>query len=193
MDWISCAERLPDEGTYVLGWNGSFHLVKIEKGITEEQREKMKAGQIEDSEESGWCKAHGWFTIKRSEIRAPLNILRAASDEKIFRQAKQKSARRVYPLRRIFVTNDGKDSIDSSCEEFLEVPIIKSCDVWGNNLVPYSWRECNGNEIFGQKILYWMPLPPPPIPDYEKKRKEADEAIKPVSAMNGSEADGDEV
>ena len=123
MDWISCAERLPDEGTYVLGWNGSFHLVKIEKGITEEQREKMKAGQIEDSEESGWCKAHGWFTIKRSEI-------------------------------------------------------IKSCDVWGNNLVPYSWRECNGNEIFGQKILYWMPLPPPPIPDYEKKRKEADEAIK---------------
>ena len=62
-------------------------------------------------------------------LREPLNILRAASDEKIFRQSKQKSACRVYPLRRIFVTNDGKDSIDSSCEEFLEVPYIDTIEV----------------------------------------------------------------
>ncbi|MBR6782365.1 MAG: hypothetical protein IKM33_04125, partial [Clostridia bacterium] len=46
----------------------------------------------------------------------------AASDEKIFRQSKQKAARIVDPIRRIFVTNDGKDSVDSLCEGFLEVP-----------------------------------------------------------------------
>ena len=57
-------------------------------------------------------------------LRGSLNILRAASGEKIFRQSKQKFARRVHPLRRIFVTNDGKDSADSSSEEFLEVPLI---------------------------------------------------------------------
>ena len=56
----------------------------------------------------------------------PLNILREASGEKIFCQSKQKTARRVHPLRRIFVTNDGKDSADSSCEEFLEVPKYES-------------------------------------------------------------------
>ncbi|MBR6782160.1 MAG: hypothetical protein IKM33_03065, partial [Clostridia bacterium] len=44
------------------------------------------------------------------------------SDEKIFRQSKQKAARIVDPIRRIFVTNDGKDSVDSLCEGFLEVP-----------------------------------------------------------------------
>ena len=70
---------------------------------------------------------------KRRKIlfRASLNILRAASDEKIFRQAKQKSARRVHPLRRVFVKrpqgrDDGKDSVDSPCDEFLEVPLIIS-------------------------------------------------------------------
>ncbi|MBR6781940.1 MAG: hypothetical protein IKM33_01920, partial [Clostridia bacterium] len=46
-------------------------------------------------------------------IWAPLITHRAASDEKIFRQSKQKAARIVDPIRRIFVTNDGKDSVDS--------------------------------------------------------------------------------
>ena len=43
---------------------------------------------------------------------------RAGSGENIFRQSKQKSARIVDPMRRIFVTNDGKDSADSPCEGF---------------------------------------------------------------------------
>ena len=59
-------------------------------------------------------------------FREPLNIQRAESGEKIFRQTQQKSARRVYPLRRFFVKYDGKDSADSSCDEFLEVPFILS-------------------------------------------------------------------
>ena len=64
-----------------------------------------------------------------SFFREPLNIQRAESDEKIFRQTKQKSARRVYPLRRVFGEAptpwaSGKDSADSLRDEFLEVPFI---------------------------------------------------------------------
>ena len=62
--------------------------------------------------------------ISRNKSRASLNIQRAVSGEKIFRQSKQKSARIVHPIRRIFVTNDGKDAADSPCDEFLEPPII---------------------------------------------------------------------
>ena len=58
------------------------------------------------------------FTI----LWGPLNILRARIGEKIFRQSKQNFARIVNPLRRNFVTNDGKDSVDSMCAEFLEIP-----------------------------------------------------------------------
>ena len=58
-----------------------------------------------------------------NDSRGPLNIRRAESDEKIFRQSKQNSARVVDPTRRDFVTNDGKNSDDSLCVEFLEVPL----------------------------------------------------------------------
>ena len=71
-------------------------------------------------------------------LREPLNILRAVRAEQArWREdfssarpagAKQKIARRVYPLRRIFVTiseqsSGGKDSVDSPCGEFLEAPL----------------------------------------------------------------------
>ena len=63
--------------------------------------------------------------------RVSLNIRRAEACEKIFRQSKQKSARIVDPIRRIFVTisersSGGKDSVKISCDEFLEVPICTS-------------------------------------------------------------------
>ena len=61
-------------------------------------------------------------TSERSIRRASLITQRAASGEKIFRQSKQKTARIVDPMRRFFVTNDGKDSVDSLCGEFLEMP-----------------------------------------------------------------------
>ena len=78
--------------------------------------------------------------ISSLNYRASLNIRRAEACEKIFRQSKQKSARIVDPIRRIFVTNDGKDSVKISCDEFLEVPYplpsyknhcpdVKSCSV----------------------------------------------------------------
>ena len=48
---------------------------------------------------------------------------REASGEEFFRQSKQKFARIVDPMRRIFVTNDGKSTADSSDAPFLEVTI----------------------------------------------------------------------
>ena len=67
---------------------------------------------------SGGC----WF-------RGPQNILRVRSDEKIFRQMQQNSARVVYPTRRDFREAptpwaNGKDSVDFPCDEFLEIPLI---------------------------------------------------------------------
>ena len=55
-------------------------------------------------------------------FRASLNIRRAEAREKIFRQMKQDSARVVDPTRRNFVKYDGKDSVEISCDEFLEMP-----------------------------------------------------------------------
>jgi hypothetical protein len=56
--------------------------------------------------------------------RGPLNIQRTEGGEKIFRQTQQKSARVVDPTRRFFVKYDGKDSVDTLYDEFLEIPII---------------------------------------------------------------------
>ena len=58
--------------------------------------------------------------------------------EIIFCQSKQKSARIVDPIRRIFVTNDGKDSADSLCGEFLEMP----------------YKKCGCREVFPSTLLY---------------------------------------
>ena len=51
----------------------------------------------------------------REELREDFSSARPAG-------AKQNSARVVSPTRKNFVTNDGKNSVDSSCDEFLEVP-----------------------------------------------------------------------
>jgi len=54
--------------------------------------------------------------------RASLNTQRAARCEGFFRQTKQKSARIVDPMRKNFVTYDGKSTVISACDEFLEMP-----------------------------------------------------------------------
>ncbi len=51
-----------------------------------------------------------------------MGIQRAANGEGFFRQTKQKSARIVVPMRRNFVTHDGKSTVVSLCDEFLEMP-----------------------------------------------------------------------
>ena len=37
--------------------------------------------------------------------------------------------------------------------------IYESCDVHGNNLVPYSWKEFGPSNYFGQEVDIWAPLP----------------------------------
>ena len=62
------------------------------------------------------------YCIRKKIFRQYRTILMVRLRRQIFRQSKQKSARIVHPIRRIFVTNDGKDSADSPCDEFLEPP-----------------------------------------------------------------------
>ena len=110
-EWISVEERLPEEGKYVIVWVGSAQVARIEKGITEEERQKMKNGEIEDRIEYGWSQSTGFMPLKRSDL-------------------------------------------------------YKSCDVFGNNLVPYCWKANGGPmEWFGQNVTRWMPLPEPPKGD----------------------------
>ena len=67
-EWISVDERLPEEGKYVIVWVGSVQVAKIEKGITEEERQKMKNGEVEDRIEYGWSQSTGCMPLKRSNL-----------------------------------------------------------------------------------------------------------------------------
>lgn len=67
-EWISVDERLPKEGEYVIVWVGSVQVARIEKGITEEERQKMKNGEVEDRIEYGWSRSTGCIPLKRSNL-----------------------------------------------------------------------------------------------------------------------------
>ena len=67
-EWISVEERLPEEGKYVIVWVGSVQVARIEKGITEEERQKMKNGEVEDRIEYGWSQSTGFMPLKRSNL-----------------------------------------------------------------------------------------------------------------------------
>ena len=106
--WISVKDRLPVENECVLIWCGGYHVAKIEKGITEEERELMKCGKLPDPTETMWSASTGYVQKKRSDI-------------------------------------------------------FKSCDVFGNNKVPYCWYANGGPMRWrGQDVTLWRPLPEPP-------------------------------
>ena len=46
--WISTEVELPPEGQAVLVWDGSLHIAELTRGITQETREKMRCGEIDD-------------------------------------------------------------------------------------------------------------------------------------------------
>lgn len=107
-EWISVEERLPEENEVVLIWVGNVQVARIVKGITEEEREKMKSGELPNPIEICWSLSTGCVEMRRNEQ-------------------------------------------------------YRSCDVFGNNLVPYSWKAAGGPmEWFGQNVSHWMPLPEPP-------------------------------
>ena len=66
-EWISVDDRLPEENEYVMIWDGEWQVAKIEKGISEKERELMKNGEINDPVEIGWNATDGYFKLKRSE------------------------------------------------------------------------------------------------------------------------------
>ena len=53
-EWISVKDRLPEENEYVMIWCGECQIARIEKGISEEQRNAMKRGELDDPCETGW-------------------------------------------------------------------------------------------------------------------------------------------
>ena len=93
----------------------------------------------------------------RNKYRASLNIRRAKDREKIFRQMKQNSACVVHPTRRVFVKrpqgrDDGKDSADSPCDKFLEVPVSKS----RNQRVSFGNSKRRDPHDNGARLFAWI-------------------------------------
>ena len=72
--WIPTCWYLPPDGVPVLIWDGRFHVAKIRRGISEETREAMKSGKIEDPEEAYWSASTGYVTHKRSEIYTSADV-----------------------------------------------------------------------------------------------------------------------
>lgn len=66
--WIPVNERLPKENEYVLIWCGSVQVARIEKGISEKEREAMRRGELPDPVIRGWSLADGWKGTKRSSV-----------------------------------------------------------------------------------------------------------------------------
>ena len=66
-EWILVKDKLPEENEYVMIWCGECQIARIEKGISEEQRNAMKRGDLDDPCEIGWTSSSGYFTLKRSE------------------------------------------------------------------------------------------------------------------------------
>ena len=72
MEWISVEDRLPDENEHVLILMGSeIEVATIKKGISQEERRKMKSGELPDNEEFGYIPGRPVFTVKRSEAIKP--------------------------------------------------------------------------------------------------------------------------
>ena len=67
IEWISVEEMLTEDGENVLIWVGKVESARIEKGISEEEREKMKNGELEDPIEYGWSESDGLKAYKRSQ------------------------------------------------------------------------------------------------------------------------------
>lgn len=65
-EWISVEDRLPNEGEYVLIFTGSIHVAEIKKGISEEERKRMRNGEISDPKLLMWTLSEGNHYVPRS-------------------------------------------------------------------------------------------------------------------------------
>ena len=67
-EWIPTSERLPKNGQRVIAWSGLVLIVTFIEGISQETREKMERGEIENPTEEVWCLADGTQKIPRSKL-----------------------------------------------------------------------------------------------------------------------------
>jgi hypothetical protein len=78
-EWISCADRLPEDKQRVLIYypnkrctynNIGDHssVAWFIKGISEKERELMKQGKLKNLTSEGWCASQGWTKHKRSDV-----------------------------------------------------------------------------------------------------------------------------
>lgn len=68
--WIPVSEELPIDGSLVIACRpyGEITIVNFMKGISQEDRTKMKNGEIDDPSEETWCLSEGYRKIKRSDL-----------------------------------------------------------------------------------------------------------------------------
>lgn len=68
--WISVTEALPTDGSLVIACSpyGGITIVYFRKGISQEDRTKMKNGEIDDPSEEAWCLSEGYSKSKRSDL-----------------------------------------------------------------------------------------------------------------------------
>lgn len=65
--WRRTRDELPEDGQIVLIFDGSINVAKFERGISIEEREKMKRGEIENPTHTAWTLSDGCFEVKRSD------------------------------------------------------------------------------------------------------------------------------
>ena len=71
MKWISTKDALPKDGKLVLIFDGGFDIAVLRKGISMQERIKMKNGELEDKTEYGYFANKDFRTMKRSEVIKP--------------------------------------------------------------------------------------------------------------------------
>lgn len=71
MEWVSVKDDLPKDGERVIILLKDTNTKRIYaadfiKGITKEERAKMKNEELLDQLQKGWCASEGWTEYKRS-------------------------------------------------------------------------------------------------------------------------------
>lgn len=68
LEWTSVDIALPPEDLYVLVWHGGYQIAKLARGISKDERSKMRAGELDDPIEDVWSYNTGTELAKRSSI-----------------------------------------------------------------------------------------------------------------------------
>lgn len=67
--WIDSEFELPKDNEKVLIiHDGELKMARFKKGISAEEREKMRRGEIDNPSEQCWNLSNGYKVIKRSEL-----------------------------------------------------------------------------------------------------------------------------